>query len=99
MAFLGVLNGMIGGTILVLPLMGIETGYALIPVIALLYGSFSYYSCRLIILHLGECNNIRDAILAHFNNSHTATVIYNFIIGASLMGLLINYFMLIIKQL
>lgn len=52
-AFLGLLNGMIGGTILVLPLLAIQTGYLLIPCISILYGSISYYTCYLIVLHLG----------------------------------------------
>lgn len=59
LAFLGLLNGMIGGTILVLPLLGINTGYLLIPCVSLLYGSISFYTCYLIVHHLGECKNIK----------------------------------------
>lgn len=89
---------MIGGTILVLPLIGIKTGYLFIPMVSILYGSISCYTCYLISYHLGECPNIRLCILEHFNNHHLATVVYNFVIGLSLLGFLINYFHLIILQ-
>lgn len=52
-AYLGLLNGMIGGTILVLPLLGMETGYLLIPCITILFGLMSFYTCYLVVLHLG----------------------------------------------
>lgn len=52
-AVLGLTNGMIGGTILVIPLIGATTGYILIPVICLFYGSISCYTCYLITRHLG----------------------------------------------
>lgn len=89
---------MIGGTILVLPLLGLQTGYLLIPCVSLLYGAISFYTCYLIVLHLGECRSIKDVILEHFNNKFSALLVYNLIIGLSLAGILINYFQLIIKQ-
>jgi hypothetical protein len=98
LAFLGLLNGMIGGTILVLPILGLDTGYLLIPCVSLIYGSISYYTCYLIVIHLGEAQNIREVVLEHFNNNNTVLIIYNFIIGFSIAGVLINYFQLIIKQ-
>ena len=52
-AFLGLLNGMIGGTILVLPLLGVKTGFTLIPIISLFYGAIACYTCQLIVEHLG----------------------------------------------
>lgn len=58
-AILGLTNGMIGGTILVIPLIGIKTGYLIIPLIAIFYGTIAGYSCYLIAQHLGECQNIR----------------------------------------
>lgn len=59
LAFLGLLNGMVGGTVLVLPLLGLETGYLLIPVVSLVYGLISWYTCYLLIIHLGQSNNIK----------------------------------------
>ena len=98
-AFLGLLNGMIGGTILILPLLGLKTGFVLIPSVSIFYGLVACYTCLLIVEHLGQSKNIREAILEHFNNKHYVTVIYNLVIGASLLGFIINYFILIIIQL
>lgn len=52
-AILGLTNGMIGGTILVIPLIGLKTGYVMIPTIALFYGLISCYTAYLITHHLG----------------------------------------------
>ena len=97
-AFFGLLNGMIGGTILVLPLLGLNSGYLGIPAVSIFYGMIACYTCQLIIQHLGKCTNIREAILEHFHNKHYVTVIYNLVIGGSLLGFIVNYFMLIIVQ-
>ena len=58
-AYLGLLNGMIGGTILVLPLMATHAGYILIPFINILIASISCYTLFIIVSHLGECKNIK----------------------------------------
>lgn len=54
---------MIGGTILVIPLLGMQTGYLMIPTVAIFYGAIACYTCQLIIQHLGQSMNIREAIL------------------------------------
>jgi hypothetical protein len=56
---LGLLNGMIGGTILILPLIGLRTGFIYIFFVVLLIGSLSAYTAYLIILHLGKAKNIK----------------------------------------
>jgi magnesium-transporting ATPase (P-type) len=89
---------MVGGTILVLPLLGLHTGYMVIPGVTLLIALIAFYTCYLIVLHLGESRNIKEVILQHFNNRFSALVIYNFIIAISLVGVIINYYQLIIKQ-
>ena len=89
---------MIGGTILVLPLLGLAAGYLWIPILCIFYGFISYYSCQLILQHLGDCPNIRTAILEHFNNRHYVTVIYNLVMSIALFAVIINYYLLVIKQ-
>lgn len=98
-AIFGLANVMIGGTVLVLPLFGNATGYLLIPIITILLTILSAFSCYLMTLHLGNCPNIRISILEHFEDRHWVTVIYNVIIGISLIGVVINYFLLILIQL
>ena len=83
-AIVGLINGMVGGSALVLPLLGLEAGYIAIPFISVFFGVVSAYSCLLTVEHLGECKNIRDSILEHFYGLHTVTVFYNFVMGMSL---------------
>ena len=52
-AVLGIVNGMIGGASLVIPLLALHAGYLLILPITILFGGFSLYSCLLMIRHLG----------------------------------------------
>ena len=50
----GLMNGMIGGVILVLPVASYQAGYLYTALAILFSGAFSYYSCYLSIKHLGE---------------------------------------------
>ena len=98
LAIIALLNGMLGGTILVLPLIAIKTGYLLIPIITILYGVLSGYSTYLIALHLGKAHSIRAAILEHFYGQRRYSNIYCFVIFISFFFVLITYFQLFIKQ-
>lgn len=62
-SIVGLLNGMLGGTILILPLLGNKTGYLLIPLIAIFYGTLSGYCTYLLTLHLGHAHSIKASIL------------------------------------
>lgn len=97
-AVMSLLTGMIGGTILVLPLQGLSTGYFLIPLITILFGILSGYTTYLLALHLGQCKTMREAILEHFNGQRGYLILYNIIIIMSFLGLLINYFQLVVVQ-
>jgi hypothetical protein len=50
---IAMVNGMIGGVILVLPLLALESGSIATLIILPLSGLFSYYSCYLCVKHLG----------------------------------------------
>lgn len=99
LAYMGLLNGMVGGTILVLPLIGLQTGYILIPIVSLIFGSISFYTCYLILTHLGEAPTLKDSVKEHFNNRKGFLVFYDLVLGGSFIGILINYFKLILNQL
>lgn len=96
---IGLLNGMIGGTILILPLLGMKTGYLMIALVCIFMGFLSGYTAYLIILHLGKSRNIKEAVLQHFKGDFKYTVIYNTFIGISFMPCLIAYFRLLCLQL
>lgn len=53
LTIIGMVNGMIGGTILSLPLLAKSAGYIAVLTVLPITGFFSYYSCRLCVAHLG----------------------------------------------
>ena len=57
MTVVGLVNGMIGGIILILPILALRTGYALIGPVSIISGFFSYYSSLLCLRHL---RNFKD---------------------------------------
>lgn len=52
MTIVGLVNGMIGGIILIMPIIALESGYVMIAPIVLVSGFFSYYSSMLCVRHL-----------------------------------------------
>ena len=99
MTVLGLLNGMIGGTILVLPLFGLKAGYIDTLLVSLTMGFMSFYTGYLIILHLGKAKSIKEYILSHFNYDYKYMQIYGLFIWFSFMPLFVIYFRLIVLQL
>ena len=91
-------NGMIGGTCLVLPHIGLKTGWTLTIIVSLVIGYISYYTAYLIILHLGRGTQIKDCIMAHFNDNYKYMQIYCFFIWVSFIPMMLIYFRIICLQ-
>lgn len=94
----GMTNGMIGGVILVLPLLALEGGSLTTFIVIVVSGIFSYYSCRLCVKHLGPCSDLDEAVLNHFNHSIIMKVFYDIVVFLNLAFLLMLYFDLIVEQ-
>ena len=95
MTVVGLVNGMIGGIILVMPILALQTGTVLIAPVTIIFGFFSYFSCLLCLRHLRCYPDLDQSVLKHFNNKRQYKVIYDSIIIISLSVLLILYFGLI----
>ena len=95
MTVIGLVNGMIGGIIMFMPVLALKTGNALIGPITIIFGLLSYYSCLLCLRHLRNYSDLDEAVLRHFNNKRIYKVFYDIIIIVSLSVLLILYFGLI----
>lgn len=54
MVVIAMVNGMIGGLILSLPLLSLQGGYGTTAIVLPIIGFFSFYSCYLCVLHLGD---------------------------------------------
>ena len=98
MVVLSMINGMIGGLILLLPILALKTGYALSIIVIVTAGFFSYYSCCLCLLHLGDQPDLDSAIFKHFNRSQKIRNFYDLSIFANLVLICILYFQLITIQ-
>ena len=97
-AVVAMINGMIGGLILVLPILSMEGGLITSALIIFITGFFSFYSCYLCVLHLGEHSDLDKALVAHFNGSKVVKIIYDILVFISMTVLLILYFNLIVQQ-
>lgn len=89
---------MIGGTVLVLPILALHAGYVNMTVICFIMGMMSYYTAYLIISHVGVSKDIQVSILAHFAHNTTILKMYNVLICLNIAGTSIVYFQLIVMQ-
>ena len=98
MTVVALVNGMIGGIILVMPIMALKTGTALIAPLVIVSGFFSFFSCLLIVRHLSCFKDVDQAIYHHFGQRRSFKVFYDLTIIIGMGVLLILYFGLICKQ-
>ena len=92
MVILGMVNGMIGGLILLLPVFALDAGYVLTLIVILITGGFSYYSCYLCIIHMGDQNDLDMAIFRHFNGLRWPKIFYDACVWCNLILLDLLYF-------
>lgn len=95
---IAMVNGMIGGLILVLPILALYGGTLLSLLVILVTGFFSFYSCYLCVLHLGKHSDLDQAILEHFNKSKAMRIFYDLLVFSNLLFLLMLYYNLIVTQ-
>ena len=95
---MGLLNGMIGQTILVVPLLGVRIGYVSVILLGVFFSLMSGYTASLIVAHLGKAKTITEAILDHFDQNQRYAMIYNGFIGLTFLGPVVVYFSLLVFQ-
>ena len=95
MTVVALVNGMIGGIILVMPIMAVKTGSLLIGPITVLSGILSYFSCLLMLRHLRNYKDFDEAIYEHFGRRRAFKVFYEVNIVIGTLIILILYFDLI----
>lgn len=99
MTTLGFLNGMIGSTVLLLPMLGIKSGYLGSTLICLLLGLAQFYSCYLLVLHIGRSNSLKASVLEHCGNDYRYVRFYSFTFWFGFVPIFFTYFRLIVLQL
>jgi len=98
MVILSLVNGMIGGLILILPVLAIQGGYLSTFLVIGITGLFSYYSAKLCVLHIGNSSDLDVAIYKHFDNSKKMKIFYDLCVWANLLLVAMLYFELITIQ-
>lgn len=69
-------NAMIGGLILVLPILTLQGGSLMTFLIIIVTGFFSYYSCYICVIHLGNHEDLDKAFFYHFNQNRYIRIAY-----------------------
>ena len=95
---LGLINGMIGGTCLVLPYLSLSAGWLSTTLVVGGIGFLSYYTAALIITHLGKSASIKESILSHFDDDYRYMMGYSLFIWISFVPPLFIYFRIICLQ-
>ncbi len=98
MAVVGMVNGMIGGLILILPVLALNAGYALTFIVISITGSFSLYTCYLCVIHMGDQPDLDRAIFKHFNGNKGVKIFYDLCVWSNLILIDMLYFELIQMQ-
>ena len=98
MTTLGMVNGMIGGLILILPIYALNSGYVTTLIVILLTGLFSFYSCYLCVLHMGDQSDLDYAVLSHFNGNRWPKIFYDVCVWLNLILIDMLYYELIVEQ-
>ena len=91
-------NGMIGGLILLLPVFALDAGYIVTLLVIFATCIFSYYSCYLCLIHLGDQSDLDYAIFRHFNGSKAVKIFYDLCVWSNLILIDMLYFGLITIQ-
>lgn len=94
----GLLNGMLGQSILIIPLVGLEAGIIPIVFLPILFSLITGYTAGLIVAHVGKAEHITQAILDHFKQDNKYGVIYNIVISSSFWSYTSVLFKLFIFQ-
>lgn len=91
------MNAMIGGTILVLPLLFLSAGLIPAIIVTVLSGAINYWSCKLCYDHLRDDPDLPVSVLRHTRNPIYPRL-YDLLVWLSLQLILLLYFNLIVKQ-
>ena len=95
---LALLNGQFGGSIMVLPLLALKVGWGYLFLIVLATVLVNWYSCSLVLLHLGNETDVGKVVSNHFKDNKLAIRLYNVSTALGLLTACVVYFKLIVIQ-
>lgn len=92
MTVIGMVNGMIGGFILILPVNALAAGWLSTLLVIIIIGLFSFYSCYLCVIHLGDQKDLDHAMYIHFNKNIFIKILYDLTVFSNLLFIAFLYF-------
>lgn len=92
MSVVALMNGMIGGTILVLPILFLHAGLIPSLISLLIMGIVNELSCRICVYHLGSDKDLPQTLNRHSNGHILASKIYNILLCIGNMFVCMMYF-------
>jgi len=95
---LALLNGMFGGSIMVLPILALQVGWFYLSLIVITTVIINWYSCHLVLMHLGNERDVGSVIINHFKKNKLVITAYNMTTTLGLLTALVVYFKLIVIQ-
>jgi hypothetical protein len=98
LAIASIVNGLVSGSLLVLPIQSLNAGWLTTVVLSLMIGIIECYTSYLIILHGKEHISVYHSVMAHFGGSKTMGGLYNLAVVVSLVWTCVAEFSFLIEQ-
>lgn len=98
MTIVALMNGMIGGTILVLPILFMNAGILPAVISLFIMGFVNELSCRICINHLASDKDLPETLDRHSNGNSIFSKIYNALLFIGNLTVCMMYFELICIQ-
>lgn len=95
---LGVINGMVGSLVLLLPVLALQAGYITSLIGIIISGASCAFSSWIYFQHLGDEPDIGHALRQHFNYDSKAKLFYDFCAWLFIVLACVEYFQLIAAQ-
>lgn len=95
---LGVINGMVGSLVLLLPVLALQAGYITSLIGIIITGASCAFSSWIYFQHLGDEPDIGHALRQHFNYDPKAKVFYDSCAWLFILLACLEYFQLIAAQ-
>lgn len=91
-------NGMIGGSILVIPIIALQGGWLYTIIVIAITAFFSYYTCYITIIHIGDQRDLDNTLQRHFHGNKGIKIFYDICVCLGIILLMTLYFNLIVIQ-
>ena len=92
------INYIVGSGILVMPVLAIDAGYVVIPIVVFFFGMMTGYTAVIWAMHQNSSKSIREMLDRHFANPKPLFIFYNIAVSFSLSACVVIYFSLLNRQ-